>query len=209
MSRDGFLDRWSRRKLEPTTEPLAEEKVNDDNEVPVEDPRSEDQILEDLGLPHPDDLSPGDDIKGFLDPVVPDRLRRLALRQLWRSNPVLANVDGLVEYGEDYTDAATVIENMQTLYQVGKGMWPELREQPEEIDVAADPNGVDTDDTQPTSADVEEGLPDCAPKPDEIVLAEAPASSEFVSNQRSDQDDPDEPLGPARRRMGFTFDGSD
>jgi hypothetical protein len=34
----------------------------------------------------------------------------------------LANVDGLVDYGEDFTDAATVIENLQTAYQVGKGM---------------------------------------------------------------------------------------
>ena len=44
----------------------------------------------------------------------------MALRRLWKVNPVLANVDGLVEYGEDFTDSATVVENLQTTYQVGK-----------------------------------------------------------------------------------------
>jgi hypothetical protein len=54
--------------------------------------------------------------------AVPDRLRRRALRRLWLANPALANLDGLLDYGEDFTDSATVIENMQTAYQVGKGM---------------------------------------------------------------------------------------
>ena len=54
--------------------------------------------------------------------TVPDRLRRRALRCLWLANPALANLDGLIDYGEDFTDSATVIENMQTAYQVGKGM---------------------------------------------------------------------------------------
>jgi hypothetical protein len=34
---------------------------------------------------------------------------------------VLANIDGLDEYCDDYTDAVMVVENMQTLYQAGKG----------------------------------------------------------------------------------------
>jgi hypothetical protein len=35
--------------------------------------------------------------------AVPEELRRLALRKLWRSDPVLANVDGLNDYDLDYT----------------------------------------------------------------------------------------------------------
>ena len=34
---------------------------------------------------------------------------------------MLANLDGLDEYWDDYTDTAMIIENMETLYQVGKG----------------------------------------------------------------------------------------
>jgi hypothetical protein len=67
-------------------------------------------------------MTQGDDFSAFMSKAVPERLRRRALRKLWHTNPVLANLDGLIDYGEDYTDAAVVVANMQTGYQVGKGM---------------------------------------------------------------------------------------
>ena len=67
--------------------------------------------------------------------AVPEHLRRMALRRLWKVNPVLANVDGLVEYGEDFTDSATVVENLQTTYQVGKGMLSHIKAMARETDV--------------------------------------------------------------------------
>ncbi|MEM9844968.1 MAG: DUF3306 domain-containing protein, partial [Pseudomonadota bacterium] len=79
-------------------------------------------ILAELDLPEPESLQEGDDFSAFMAQAVPDRIRRRALRVLWRANPVLANLDELLEYGEDYTDAATVVENLQTAYQVGRGM---------------------------------------------------------------------------------------
>ena len=45
----------------------------------------------------------------------------MAMRRLWRINPFFGFVDEMVEYGEGYTDAATVIDGMQTAYQAGKG----------------------------------------------------------------------------------------
>ena len=148
-TKEGFLDRWSRLKEtgEPPEVEASEAQVSDvaqpeDAEV---DERSDEEILEELGLPDPDNLTLGDDAAGFMSKAVPDRLRRRALRQLWRTNPVLANVDGLVEYGEDYTDSAMVVENLQTLYQVGKGMFVEP-EEPEEVeDVAEDAEGENED----------------------------------------------------------------
>jgi len=53
---------------------------------------------------------------------VPERLRRRALRQLWRLNPVLANLDGLNDYDGDFTNAATDAPGVKTAYQVGKGL---------------------------------------------------------------------------------------
>ena len=47
---------------------------------------------------------------------------RQALRKLWRSDSVFANLDGLIDYGEDFTDAATVVEGMKSVYTVGRGM---------------------------------------------------------------------------------------
>jgi len=84
--------------------------------------KTDDQILTELGLQDPDSLHMGDDFAAFLQTAVPEHLRRRALRRLWRSNPVLANLDGLVDFGEDFTDAAMVQPGMQTTYQVGRGM---------------------------------------------------------------------------------------
>ena len=205
MSRDGFLDRWSRRKLEQSTEQPVEEDVAAKVAPPAEDPRTDDQILEDLGLPHPEELSPGDDIKGFLNPVVPDRLRRLALRQLWRSNPVLANVDGLVEYGEDYTDAAMVVENLQTLYQVGKGMWHDAQDQAGEADATTEKDGPEAEQSETaTTAGGPDAPAEIAPENEivsETTIVEAPKSVD----SSSEPDVVEDAVGPTRRRMGFTF----
>ncbi len=51
---------------------------------------------------------------------------------LWRSNPTLANLDGLIDYGDDYTNAATVVPNLKTLYRVGKGMFTDEELEAEE-----------------------------------------------------------------------------
>ena len=60
---------------------------------------------------------------------MPDRLRQIALRRVWRLNPIIRFADAEInDYHEDFTDAATVVEGMQTAYQVGKGYLSELLE---------------------------------------------------------------------------------
>ncbi|WP_298358136.1 DUF3306 domain-containing protein [uncultured Litoreibacter sp.] len=123
---------WSRRKARVQAEAEAEVAAVEaqalaDEHAELEE-LSDAEILATLELPDPDTLKMGDDFKAFMAQAVPDRIRRRALRTLWRSNPVLANVDMLVDYGEDFTDKATVIENMQTAYQVGKGMLKHVEE---------------------------------------------------------------------------------
>lgn len=62
------------------------------------------------------------DYTQFMKDDVPEEARTKALRQLWTSNPVLANMDGLDDYCEDYTDAAMVpVGGVRTAYQIGKG----------------------------------------------------------------------------------------
>ena len=75
-------------------------------------------------LPDVEDLDAESDFTPFLKKGVSEQLQRRALRKLWLSDPVLANVDGLLDYGDDFTDAAMVIENMKTVYTVGRGMVP-------------------------------------------------------------------------------------
>ena len=64
--------------------------------------------------------------------TVPVRLRNRALRKLWISNPVLANLDELIDYGDDYTNAAAVLENIQTAYQVGRGFVDKVADLPDD-----------------------------------------------------------------------------
>ncbi|MEO1207614.1 MAG: DUF3306 domain-containing protein [Pseudomonadota bacterium] len=63
------------------------------------------------------------DYERFMDHGVNDETRNKALRKLWVSNPVLANIDGLDDYCEDYTDAAVCLPKgvMKTAYQFGRG----------------------------------------------------------------------------------------
>jgi len=133
-------DFWSRRKAAVRAEAEAEQAEKAAEAVAEEraklEEKTDEEILEELGLPDPDGLNESDDFKRFLNSAVPERLRRRALRRLWTLNPVLANLDGLVDYAEDYTDAATVIADMQTVYQVGKGMFDKFAELAEKEDLA-------------------------------------------------------------------------
>ena len=129
-------DFWSRRKAavraqENAAQVMSEAQIREDGVAEKDDAT----LLAELGLPDPETLQAGDDIRAFMAKAVPEHLRRMALRRLWKVNPVLANVDGLVEYGEDFTDSATVVENLQTTYQVGKGMLSHIKAMARDADV--------------------------------------------------------------------------
>ena len=117
---------WSRRCAavrEAEARESAEQEIkSEQRKAQALESKTDAEILDELGLPDPDTFTDGTDIRQFMEHAVPERLRRRALRRLWTVNPILANVDGLVDYGEDFTDAATVLEDLQTTYQVGKGM---------------------------------------------------------------------------------------
>src|SRR3546814_2526022 len=94
----------------------------------------------------------------------------MALQRLWRLDPVFANLDGLLEYGEDYTDAATVVENLKTAYRVGRGFMTdeEVADAGEtagtaipETEVALDPSSAEDEDAGEKSME-DETLPDDA-----------------------------------------------
>ena len=136
-------DFWARRKANVVAEAEASESAIEhqalsEQHAALEEKSDEDLLLE-LNLPDPDAMEMGDDFSVFMSKAVPDRIRRRALRTLWRSNPVLANVDMLVDYGEDFTDSAMVVENMQTAYQVGKGMLKHVQEMARQAEELANP----------------------------------------------------------------------
>ncbi len=199
MSRENF---WSRRKAAVEEEARKDLLVQEAQEAELREAeqagRPDDEILAELGLPDPDTLSEGDDFKAFLRETVPARIRTRALRRLWISNPVLANVDGLVDYGEDFTDAACVLEKLQTAYQVGKGMTAhveELARQAEEMDAPDD--GAEEAPAQ--LSETEE------PAGPEAPEAAAPVTGpDTTAAAETDIEYDEVPLPP--RRMRFSFE---
>lgn len=120
---------WARRRAAVKAEEEADVRATQEAELAeAQEGKSDAEVLEDLGLPDPATLQKGDDFSGFMASGVPEHLRRIALRTLWRSNPVLANIDGLNEYDDDYRAAMLLSEPVKTAYQVGKGMKAHLDE---------------------------------------------------------------------------------
>ncbi len=140
----GFLSRWSARKTQIARAAAVPgdnlEEQNEaaggqaEQEIDEEAALTDNELLEKYELPDPNDVKEEGELDRFFDGKTPERLRQMALRRLWRINPLFGIVDEMVEYGEDYTDAATVIDGMQTAYQVGKGYLNKAIESGEEDD---------------------------------------------------------------------------
>ena len=119
MAEEGFARRWSRRKVEErqdTTDPPDDERT-EVAPIPEAAPPEEPP----LDLPPVESLTAESDFTPFLRDKVPEVIRKAALRKLWRSDPVLANLDGLNDYDEDFT-GGSLGGIVATAYRVGKGM---------------------------------------------------------------------------------------
>ena len=116
-------DFWSRRRASVEAEEAADRRTEEESRGAALDAGAETDadLCAALGLPDPDALGPGDDVSAFMARVVPERLRRRALRVLWARDPRLANLDGLVDYGGDFTDAGLRAGVVATVYEVGRG----------------------------------------------------------------------------------------
>jgi Protein of unknown function (DUF3306) len=208
---EGFTSRWSRRKRETQVKEPAEPLAPAGPEAAPAQPLapaaageaptspSDSEVPE---LPDPDTLDAEADFTVFLKDNVPEALRRRALRRLWRLDPVLANLDGLNDYDDDFTDAAMVVEGLKTLYKVGKGFVTDeddnkADEKPEE----APPDGgeIAAETPDEATAELERG-PDSpgdetedGPRGSASQAASAPVADEVTQIAVS---------GPGNRRRG-------
>ena len=158
----GFLSRWSARKSQiargedvpdevPAPETAEDAGVEDEEDAALTDA----ELLKKYDLPDPEAVTEESVLEQFLNGKgLPGRVRQMALRRLWRLNPLFGVVDDMVEYGEDYTDAATVIEGMQTAYTVGKGYAKEVVE-PEEADALDEETEAKEGDSETKEGDSE------------------------------------------------------
>lgn len=152
MTNENRLSRWSRMKTKSrpkgrgiffkTPPAEIEEEAADIASLNVADPVDTSPVIEtaepaslepdepvaEAEEPYPDDLPPIEsltkesDFTAFMSDRVSDKIRNAALRKLWISNPALANLDGLLDYGEDLTGSFKIMDNMQSAYVVGRGM---------------------------------------------------------------------------------------
>lgn len=129
--KEGFLSRWSKRKqaqlsnpdVDPDDEAPAAAPVEIDEEQ-LEAERSEAEAnrlaAEEVDL---EKVEYGFDFSIFMKRGVPDVLRKKALKKFFNSNPVLANLDGLNDYDEDFNNPLHMV--YKSSWDVGRGFLTE------------------------------------------------------------------------------------
>lgn len=143
-----FLSRWSERKRH--AEPDRERDLPDtdagqpegaDAETVDEELAANQAAAEAIDI---DSLDADSDYSPFFKDGVPTALKSAALRQLWRSSPVFANIDGLNDYDEDFTIPKTPMGAIRTAWKFGRGFVTDNDTDNDEA--AAEPDVVETGD---------------------------------------------------------------
>ena len=170
------LRRWSERKAKAREEVEAVDvaEVAEEASLP-EAPAEGDETVPEIPaeqLPDIDGLDKDSDYSVFMAKGVPEHLKRLALRKLWLSDPVLANLDGLLDYGEDFTVSTLMGDAVKTIYKVGKGLIDETEETEETVEADEAEELDDIEDGEPADGEAgsETDQPEVAessPGPDE------------------------------------------
>jgi len=123
-SSKGFLERWSRKKIDAEREAAAPAKADAKGASPPAEVRaSERQARNDAKIPDDATSKPGfdmaslpsldsitavTDVRAFLAPGVPTELARAALRRAWAADPAIRDFKGLAENAWDFTDPAAM-----------------------------------------------------------------------------------------------------
>lgn len=183
-----FLARWSDRKrsvreAEPEAEPVVPEEaelVSAEVEPTVDEEAERNRLAaEEVDL---ETLGFESDYGVFLKRGVPSLLKRQALKKLWASSPVLANVDGLNDYDENFADPALNI--YRSSWEAGRGFLRKLSDEAaggEEGVASAAPVAAETGsrpDAESASArsSDEEPLPDKTEPQDAERMEAAPVA---------------------------------
>jgi Protein of unknown function (DUF3306) len=192
---EGFLRRWSRRKVQarsPAPAPAeaasdaADPALASPEQTPEPAPRTPAPI-DPKDLPDIESLDASSDFTVFMRPGVPAHLRTLALRKLWRSDPIFSKLDGMVEYGEDYTIQSWPKGVIKTAYRIGRGFVDELEKLGAADAQSATPEGP------VTGPEPEPGPARIAAAPAEPAPPEPASPREAGSSQQG-------PAQPAKRR---------
>jgi hypothetical protein len=125
---EGPVARWSRRKSEAREGPHEDTPAHPDDRAAAEADATKEHAgdapseIDPAQLTPIEDLNADSDYTQFLTEGVPEALTRAALRKLWLSDPVFANLDGLNDYDENFNLIDKLITAADTDYKVGRGM---------------------------------------------------------------------------------------
>jgi hypothetical protein len=193
MSRDGFLERWSRRKLADNKEPEAEQPA--EAAAPVDEPDEEELDEEELDeeelakLPSLESFTVTTDLAPFLRKGVPQVLKNAAMRKMWMLDPAVRDhKDFAVDYAWDWNTPGGVPGNAGTISQDSiTRMMDALKPKP-----------------KPEPEEAIAGVPD---EPEESAIPETPAEAGTETPQVAVEDDapakPEESrAAPRPRRHG-------
>lgn len=141
---DDLLSRWAKRREAVAKEEAVGEATPDVQEVDLLEPvpeteeqamalltETDPELAEKLASIDVDSLTYEDDFTVFMSERVPEIIKRRALAKLWLSDPLLANVDGLNDYDEDFTAAGSVARAFKSAWEPGRGY-----SRPEEEEIA-------------------------------------------------------------------------
>lgn len=243
----GFLSRWSQRKQAARQQGDADREYAPRDDVTAQPVDGEPEGASGQEKPTREEIAEANqaaaeaidletlgfdsDFSLFLKDGVSTQLKNAALRKLWRSNPVLACVDGLNDYDEDYRTVETFADGIRSSWQVGKGYsWmPEVEEKLEAVaeavdlqpasDHIAEPAGEESEPDAPDSLEAEGSDLAETPSDEEPVLTADPAEAgqedgalSLAAPMLHDDDmvrprrvpSVEEPVRPTRRRVRFT-----
>ncbi|WP_375260441.1 DUF3306 domain-containing protein [Palleronia sp.] len=177
-------DFWSRRRRSVAAEEDDLARREDEAEHKAAEAELEEvddeTLLQMLGLPDPETLTPADAAR-FMAREVPGRLRKRALRALFRGHPGLSLPDGLNDYDEDYVNAPLAPRSLRPV-------WTAVRRFADTFPAEADGPAPAAVETQCEEAPAEEAPEDPA-----------------IEDHAPDLDE--QPLRP--RRMTFRFEEED
>lgn len=155
---DNFISRWSKRKRAVEKEETqAEENLAPDQETPEETVPAEDEESranrEAAEAVNIDELAYESDFSLFMRRGVPAALKKQAMRKLWTSNPILANLDGLNDYEEDFNNPAHNV--YKSAWKAGRGYLVKLVDETKKkaIETLSEPTiDVPAEETEVSSA---------------------------------------------------------
>ena len=144
-SEDTFIGRWSRLKRaggpdETVVAPPQPGEAETDAKVCVEDEAQQALLAANRAAAESVDIEAigyESDISVFFKEGVPALLKQAAMRRMWRSDPIFANVDGLNDYDQDFNVIHRVLTEFKSAWQAGRGYLPKEIEPDESVESPA------------------------------------------------------------------------